>query len=224
MSLFVRNTLIALFITIALAGTIAYTVNYLNQARVVQLSAIEDQISIDTLSLDTQFSLLEAAPCDSVASSTTLTGELADLGGRLSYAENQLGSDNPQVIRLKEQYSLLEIRDYLITKQLAAACGTKPVTVLYFYSNAGDCSDCDKAGYALSYLRNTYPALRVYSFDYQLDLGALKTLIAIMKVKDTLPAFVINDKRSYGFTSLADLEKQFPKGAFASTTAPNKGL
>lgn len=220
MSLVVRNTLIALFITVALAGTIAYTVNYLNQARVVQLSTIEDQISIDTLSLDTQFSLLEAAPCDSVASSTTLTGELADLGGRLSYAENQLGSDNPQVIRLKEQYSLLEIRDYLITKQLAAACGTKPMIVLYFYSNAGDCSDCDKAGYALSYLRNTYPALRVYSFDYQLDLGALKTLIAIMKVKDTLPAFVINGKRSYGFTSLADLEKQFPKGAFASTTSP----
>ena len=105
----------------------------------------------------------------------------------------------------------MEIRDYLITKRLAEACKTKPVTVLYFYSNAGDCGDCDKAGYALSYLRNTYPTLRVYSFDYNLELGALKTFIAVTKVKDTLPAFVINGKHSYGFSSLADLEKQLQK-------------
>ncbi len=218
MSLVARNALIALGITIVLATTVAYAINYLNRARISELSTIEDQIAIDTLSLDTQFSLLEEAPCDSAATSTTLTSELGDLGNRLSYAEDQLGSDNPQVVRLKEQYSLLEIRDYLITKQLAAACGTKPVTVLYFYSNAGDCGDCDKAGYALSYLRNTYPALRVYSFDYNLDLGALKTLITILKVKGSLPAFIVDGKHSYGFTSLSDLEKQFPKNALASTT------
>ena len=218
MSLVARNALIALLITATLVGTVAYTINYLNNARIAELSTIEDQLSIDTLSLDTQFSLLEAAPCDSAASSTTLIGKLADLGTRLSYTENQLGIDNPQVIRLKQQYSLLEIRDYLITKKLADACGTKLVTVLYFYSNAGDCADCDKAGYALSYLHDTYPTLRVYSFDYNLDLGALKTFITITKVRRSLPAFVINGKQYYGFTSLADLEKQFPKGALATST------
>lgn len=218
MSPFVRNTLIALLIAGAITGTVAYAVNYLNNARIAELSAIEDQLAIDTLSLDTQFSLLEAAPCDSSASSTTLTSELSNLGDRLSYTESQLGKDNAQVVRLKKQYSLLEIRDYLITKELAAACGTKPVTVLYFYSNAGDCADCDNAGYALSYLHTTYPSLRVYSFDYNLDLGALKTLIAVTKIRGPLPAFVINGAHSYGFTSLADLEKQFPKGALATTT------
>ena len=219
MSLVTRNVLIALCISIALVGTVAYAVDYLNRARITELSTIEDQLSIDILSLDTQFSLLEAAPCDSTASSTTLISEPANMGSRRSYAENQLGSDNAQVIRLKEKYSLLEIRDYLITKELAAACGTKTATtVLYFYSNAGDCADCDKAGYALSYLRDTYPTLRVYSFDYNLDLGALKTFVAIMKVKRELPAFIINGKQYYGFTSLADLEKQFPMGALSTTT------
>lgn len=219
MSLFTRNALIALGITIVLGGTLVLTVDYLNRARVNELSAIEDQLSIDTLSLDTQFSLLEAAPCDSAASSTVLTGELSNLGDRLSYAENQLGTTNAEVVRLKEQYSLLEIRDYLITKQLAAACGTKPVTVLYFYSNAGSCANCDQAGYALSYLRSTFPSLRVYSFDYNLNLGALQTLVAVSKIRDTLPAFVINGKTSYGFTTLSDLEMRFPKGALATTTA-----
>ena len=220
MSLVTRNVLIALFITVALVGTVIYAISYLNNARVEELSTIEAQLSIDTISLDTQFSLLEAAPCDRAASSTTLTSELSDLGNRLVYAEDQLGNDNAQVIRLKEQYSLLEIRDYLINKKLAAACGVKPVTVLYFYSNAGDCADCDKVGYALSYLRTTYPKLRVYSFDYNLDLGALKTLIALDKIRNTLPAFIIDGRQSYGFTSLADLEKQFPKGALATSTSP----
>lgn len=218
MSLFARNSLIAFLITLAIGGTLVYAVDYLNNIRMTELSTIEAQLSIDTLSLDTQFSLLEAAPCDSIASSTMLTSELSDLGNRLSFAEDQLGSDNTQVIRLKEQYSLLEIRDYLITKQLSNACGTKPVTVLYFYSNSGDCTDCDKAGYALSYLHNTYPSLRVYSFDYNLDLGALKTLISLLKIRSELPAFVVDGKHSYGFTTLEDLEKQFPKGALASTT------
>jgi len=218
MSLALRNILIALGITVVIVGTVFYAVQYLNQQRVADLSAIEDQISIDTLSLDTQFSLLEAAPCGSVASSTDLTGELNDLDNRLAYAESQLGSTNQQVVQLKEQYSLLEIRDYLVTEQLAAACGTKPVTVLYFYSNAGDCSDCDKAGYALSYLRQTYPALKVYSFDYNLDLGALKTLLSVEKIKGALPAFVINGKNYYGFTDLTSLEAEFPKGALSTST------
>jgi len=221
MSLFVRNSLIALLIATAITGTVAYAINYLNAVRIAELGAIEDQLSIDTLSLDTQFSLLERAPCDSFASSTTLISSLSDLGDRLSYAESQLGADNAQVVRLKQQYSLLEIRDYLITKQFAVACGIKPVTVLYFYSNAGDCSDCDRAGYALSYLHNTYPSLRVYSFDYNLNLGALETFIAINKIQDSLPAFVINGKQYYGFTSLEELEKQFPKGAL-STSMPKQ--
>jgi hypothetical protein len=219
MSLFVRNSLIALLIAGGIMATVAYAINYLNGSRIAELSAIEDKLSIDTLSIETQYSLLASAPCESVASTTALSGELADLGSRVASAENQLGTDNDQVVRLKEQYSLLEIRDYLLTKQLAASCGTKPVIVLYFYSNAGDCADCDKAGYALSYLRTTYPDLRVYSFDYNLNLGALKTLLAVTKLEGPLPAFVINGKRSYGFTTLDDLEARFPKGALATSTA-----
>lgn len=223
MSIVVRNAIIALGITIVLMTVVAFAINRLNQARLSELSAIEDQLSIDTLSLDTQFSLLENAPCDSAASSTALTSELADFGNRLAFAENQLGSNHPQVVRLKERYSLLEIRDYLITNRIATACGTKPVTVLYFYSNTGDCPDCDKAGYNLSYLRSTYPSLRVYSFDYHLDLGALQSFITVHKIKPPLPTFVINGKRFNGFTSLEDLESHFPKGAL-STSTPATGV
>lgn len=219
MTLATRNALIAFLLTLALLGTVAFAIEYLNRARIAELEAIENQLSIDTLSLDTQFSLLETAPCENLDENVGLVKELGDLGERLSFAENQLGIENAQVVRLKQQYSLLEIRDFLITRKLAAACKLKPVTVLYFYSNKGDCEACAKAGYALSYLHDTYPSLRVYSFDYHLELGALKTLIQVLKLKNDLPAFVINGKPYYGFTELKDLEAEFPPGTLATSTA-----
>ena len=215
-----RNALIALAITIVIIGTVVYTINYLDRQRVAQLSTIENQLAIDTLSVDTQFSLLENSPCEDIAGGNQLSTEVSSLGDQLAGAEQRLGNTNPQVIALKEQYTLLEIRDYLLTQQLAKTCHITPTVALYFYSNTpGSCNDCDRAGYALSYLRQTYPALRVYSFDYDLDLGALKTLIQVAKVQQKFPAFVINGSTSYGFTSLDDFEKLFPKALFATTTA-----
>lgn len=227
MSLVARNALIAFLLTVVIIGTVAYSVNYLNKTRIEELNALQSQLSIDSLSLETQFSLLESAPCAETVSntdqtSTDLTSKLDDLGRRLSYEQDQLGPDNAEVVTLKQQYSLLEIRDYLITQKIAQACGTtsgtKPVVVLYFYSNDNDCADCDAAGNALSYLHDTYPNVRVYSFDYNLQLGALATFIKVNNVKDELPAIVINGTPHYGFTSLEDLEKEFPKGALVSTS------
>ncbi len=221
MSIVTRNALIALVITVLIIGTVLFAVNYLNQQRVQELTAIEDQLSTDTLSLETQFSLLESAPCEDLSEGSVLSQELSSIGDRLSLAEERLGKKDEQVLHLKDRYTLLQIRDYLLSKRLAATCNVKPIVVLYFYSNEGDCADCDRAGYALSYLRQTYPSLRVYSFDYNLDLGALKTLIAVEKVKPQFPAFVIQKQSSYGFKDLATFEKLFPKELFksASTTA-----
>lgn len=223
MSLFSRNALIALAITVAIVGTIFYAVNYLDQQRVTELNAIEDQLATDTLSIETQFALLEEAPCESFTEDTILSQELSGLGDRLAFTEERLGTTDPEVLRLKERYTLLQIRDYLLTKRISEACDLDPVIALYFYSNAGDCTECDRAGYALSYLRQTYPALRVYSFDYHLDLAALKTFIAVEKIEERFPVFVIEGKRSYGFASLEELEQKFPKKLFesaATSTAP----
>lgn len=219
MSLFVRNSLIALGITILIMSTVAYSVHYINQQRLGEINTMETRLSTDTLSLETQFSLLENAPCEDITTGTTLSQKLSNLGDKLSFTEGRLGSDNPQVLELKKQYTLLEIRDYLLIQKLSKTCDITPVVTLYFYSNAGDCASCDRAGYALSYLRQTYPRIRVYSFDYNLNLGALKTLIQVEKVKPKLPAFVIQGEQHYGFTSLTNLKEDFPKSLFATSTA-----
>ena len=219
MSLATRNALLALAITVAIIGTIVAAINQLDRQRIAELDAIQSQLATDTLSVETQFALLENAPCADLTAGTDLTSEVSSLGDRLGIAESRLGSDNPEVLRLKKQYTLLQIRDYILTQRIADTCDIEPVTALYFYSNeAGSCESCDRASYALSYLRQTYPQLRVYTFDYNLDLGALKTLIAVEKVEERFPAFVIEGKRSYGFTDVETFQELFPEDLFATTS------
>ncbi|MEO6536856.1 MAG: hypothetical protein ABIT47_04120 [Candidatus Paceibacterota bacterium] len=220
MSLTARNALWALLITGVITGTVIYAVNYLDQQRVAQLDDLQTRLATDTLSVETQFALLESAPCADVSEGNTLSQEVSSLGDKLSVTETRLGTDDTQVLELKKQYTLLQIRDYLLTKRLSQACHIDPTVTLYFYSNTpGTCADCDRAAYALSYLHETNPKLRVYAFDYNLDLGALKTLIAVEKVEPRFPAFIIDGKRTYGFTTLDDFKLNFPTNFFATTTA-----
>ena len=81
---------------------------------------------------------------------------------------------------------------------------------MYFYSNKGDCDDCQKEGFVLTKLRQDYPDLRVYSFDYNLDLSALQTLISIYNIDKKLPVILIDEEAYYGFKSVDDIKNILP--------------
>ncbi len=201
---------VAFGITALIFATALYASNYFNNQRIADIRATQDNISTDILSLETQFDLLQQHSCADIAENTILPSELQTLANQLSYMESRGQTNQGEVTRLKRLYSLLEIKDYLLMKQLATRCNLKPVFILYFYSNEGDCVDCQKQGYVLTALAQTYPQLRIYSFDYDLDVSALKTLISIDDVKDKLPALYINNKAYYGFQSVADVTKILP--------------
>jgi len=216
-----KKYLLVFVITAAIFATAFYAAARLNDARLTELRAAESQISIDLLSNETQYDLLGQLSCSDIARNPVLSDQLNAIANQLSYAEDTLGANNADVIALKKQYSLLEIKDYLLMQKVAAQCGVHPVFILYFYSNAGDCSDCAREGDVLTYLRQTYPALRVYSFDYNLDLSALKTLIAIRGVKDRAPALVINNQGAvYGLQTVPKILSMAPGiKKLATTTA-----
>jgi len=213
--------LLAFFITVAIFGTAFYIASSIDSKRINDIRTTEQNISIDLLSSETQFELLGNLDCEAIKENPVLSDQLNSLADRLSYAENNLGENNAEVLQLKKQYSLLEIKDYILAGQISEKCHTKEVTVLYFYSNAGDCTDCKNSGEVLTYLRQTYPALRVYSFDYNLDLSALKTLIKLNKVEGGLPAFVINGRAPvFGLKTLSEMETLIPElKTLASSTA-----
>lgn len=212
-----RTYVIALLITLTIFGTALFVGDRISGVRISQLQGIQDQIAIDILSIETQFELLSQVSCEDLAESPLLSRELGSLGDRLQATEIRLGANNAEVLQLREQYSLLQIKDNLLLSRVAEQCDTGITPVLYFYTN--DCEDCTRAGYALTKLRKDLSGLRVYSFDYDLDLPALKTLIAIHNVtREELPAFIIDGERSTGFTTLDDLTERLPESITATST------
>lgn len=199
-----KKYIIVLLITLGLFSTASYLSNYFNNKKIDQLKTIQDKIAIDILSSETQFSLLSELSCKNI-SDAVFSRELGELGQKLEWSENNLGGTE-EVKYLKKYYSLLQIKDYLLAKKISARCGVKSAFILYFYTTAENCSLCREESLVLSRLREEYPELRVYSFDYSTDLSAVEAMIQIYKIKDTeLPALVVDDDVLTGFHGVGEL-------------------
>jgi len=205
---------ITFLITSAIFVTAISISSWIDSKRVNEVRTMQDSISLSILSSETQFNLLKSANCDDLFSSE-LGKELGDMSDRLSYMEASGHGQDQDVITLKQYYSLLEIKDYILINS-ATQCKDKPVIVLYFYQ--AHCSDCDKQGDVLTYIRQHYPGnIRVYSFDNDQNVSAIKTLANIYKVSDPLPGLVINGKTYSGFHSIEDIQAIAP-GLVGTTT------
>jgi hypothetical protein len=200
-----KKYLIVFLITAGLFVTAIYLSNYFGDKKIDQLKAIQDKISIDILSSETQFSLLSELSCKNISDSV-FSPELGELGSKLEWSQDHLG-DMEEVSYLRKYYSLLQIKDYLLAKKVSERCGVKSAFILYFYTTKDNCSECEKQSVVLTSLRAQYPELRVYSFDYSIDLSAVKSMLSIYKIKDTeLPALVVDGDLLTGFRSIEELE------------------
>jgi hypothetical protein len=220
-----KKYIITFFITASIFGTALFVSNYFNNKRIDEIRSIQDSISTNIMSSETQVSLLSDLDCEDVGSGM-LSTELNSLADRIEYSERNIGNDDKEVLQLKKFYSLLEIKDYLLMKRLSARCNKKFIFVLYFYTDTPKCADCQKASFILTYLREQYPDLRVYSFDYNIDLSAVQTLISVSKIKDTLPAIVVDGQAISWPQDKDSLEKiikaRYPKDGRTATSTNMK--
>lgn len=215
-----RKYIFTFVLTATIFATAFFASSFFSGKRVQNVKEIQDNISIDILSSETQFDLLKEVSCSNVTDSM-LSPQLSEIGDKLSKTESDRGADDADVIYLKKYYTLLEVKDYLLSKQFVAKCGAakKPVSIIYFYSNKGDCPECEREGYVLTRLKEKYPDLRVYSFDYNLDLSVVDSMKRIYKISSSLPALVIEDKTYIGFKSVEELENLLPDTLKAADVA-----
>ena len=206
-----RKYIFTFVLTAAIFTTAFFASSFFSEKRVESVKQIQDNIAIDILSSETQFDLLKEVSCSNVNESM-LSPQLSEIGDKLSHTESERGSDDDDVVYLKKYYTLLEVKDFLLSKQFVAKCGSakKTVSIIYFYSNKGDCADCEREGLVLTRLKEKYPELRVYSFDYNLDLSAVDSMKRIYKITSSLPALVIEDKTYIGFKSVEEVEALLP--------------
>lgn len=208
----ITRYIIVFLITVAIFITAGSLSRFFNNRKIAEVKSIQDKISIDILSSETQFQLLQELSCKDVSQST-LSSELNELAEKITYSETNL-KNNSDILELKRYYSLLQIKDYLLVQKIKQKCKIKVEPIFYFYTTAENCTECVKQSLVLTELREKYPELRVYAFDFNTDLSALQSLIKIFKISDTkLPAVVVNEEVYTGFKKTEELELLLPESA-----------
>jgi len=174
--------------------------NTISNIKLDNLSYLEQDIRVDSLSNELVFALAQAELCNDISSSS-YTKELADIGKRLVYMESLYGYNSQEVIRLKNYYSLLQIRHWMLFTEMNKKCGYNTSLVLYFYTNYG-CNDCTDQGLVLTNIYRSRPFFNIYSFEYAINNSATNYLQTVYNIsKDRLPTLVINGDVYYGFQS-----------------------
>ncbi len=183
---------LVLVITLAVFLSGIYLGNYSSNQKIELIGDMQNDLRIKTLGVELQYEILAENPCLQI-NSTPLTEELNSIAERLDFMENQLGEDNIQVINTKEYYSLLQIRHWLLLKRTKEECKHNTLPIFYFYSNRGDCPDCDEQGIILTAMRKKYDFVRVYPFDINIQNPAISTLRSMYAVEKA-PTLIIDDQ------------------------------
>jgi hypothetical protein len=197
-----KNYFIAFVITLCIFSGAFFISSYINNKRTEELKAVEDRIAIDILSFETKYDVIKDSSCGTFDKSE-LRAELDSLASKLAFMESQVGTDNQEVFRLKRYYSLLEVRDYLLTKRMSEECKLHKVFILYFYAR-DNCLECRKQEFILRALRDRFPSVEAYTFDFTVDLPAVKTLISLHQVPASPPVFDIQGKIYPGFETFQE--------------------
>jgi len=173
------------------------------QSRYSDIEDFETKLRIDAYNFDVQYLLLQEEPCKFIED--PFSGELYELAQELVALEETRGFDDPNVIRLKNYYSMLEIRNWIFLKTFKEKCGKDYVLNLYFYSNR-DCEKCIEQGEILTNLRQKHPEIRTYSFEVEIDNQALNALKELYNIEE-VPTIVFGDVTLSGFRTEDELER-----------------
>ncbi len=211
-----KRYVVVFLITSVIFGFAFWLSDQLSQRKIDNIRDLQEDIGVNILSTETRFALLEKTSCEKVLESKEtdigFNTELTDLAHRVKFMESQLGQDNQKVLSLKKYYTLLQIKDYLLTREFHDRCNQKMVSILYFHQS--DCSDCVKQSIVLDSIANQYPEIRVYWLDKDIQTPALQALLGMFTVKtgpNTGPAILIGSKVYSGFQSLDQIASYIPE-------------
>lgn len=194
------------FLITSLLFFIAWQISsYITQKKVDTIERNKNEIALRIMGNEDQLSLSDEELCSEDVFDV-LDEQIGELAEKIAFAEEQV-TDKELIINLKKQYTILQVKDFLINKQKSVRCNTSLSTILFFYDTKEKCIDCMKQSYVLDAIRSIYPEVRVYAFDYTLDLSTIEALKVSYALEDSLPVLVINGKAFSGFQSLEVVQR-----------------
>lgn len=209
-----KRYLIVFLITVVIFLATFWVSGFFGNKKIDQLRAIQEKIALDILSTETRYSLLEQTSCDHINTESDrefgLSAELNDLARRLKFMESQVDSSNEDLLFIKEYYTLLQIKDYILVEELNARCGQDVFSILYFFEGDGSCKDCRRQSLVLDELVSEYPGTRVYWLDRDVATPATETLVSLYEI-DEAPTMVIGGRAYKGYLGFEELVDLLPE-------------
>lgn len=132
--------------------------------------------------------------------------ETTAFGSKLDALEQARGRNDPYVLNLKQEYTLKQVRDFLLIEKTDALCNTQTHTLLYFYTNQ-NCAECQRQGPVGPQLKADHPELMIYALDTGLQTPAVNALQTIYGVT-SYPTLVLDGNRMEGFQTKEKVEKK----------------
>jgi hypothetical protein len=207
-----KRYIIVFVITLVIFGFTFWLSALFSNKKVDQLREIQERIAIDILSTETRYSLLEQTSCDHVLRAKEdefgLSQELNNLAKRVKHMESQLDPFDEDLLFVKEYYSLLQIKDFLLMSELTDRCDHDLFTILYFHE--GGCRECVRQSLVLDEIVEKYPGTRVYWFDLDTPNAAMNTLISLFDVTEG-PTVVVDREVTQGFVGFSEIEALLPE-------------
>jgi len=209
-----KKYIITFLITSTIFLSAFFISDRVNVSRIEQLNSVQEKISLNILETETRFALLKEASCENVFEGSQLeigiTKDLNQLVNRIKFLESELGGDNEDVQLLKQRYTLLQIKDYLLVNELNSKCDYTIATLLYFHTS--DCFDCRKQSIVLDQLRSEYDQVRVYWLDASINESTIETLERLYEI-NTYPTLVLDEQIYSGFISYDELLQNISRWA-----------
>ena len=122
-----------------------------------------------------------------------------------SYARNSRINDD-SFITLKRQYTVEQMRYWILSREAKNVCDEDVVTLLYFYSSDQECPRCGDQEFILDYLKSLFGEnLLIFAIDAQLEEEPLVPILKQQFGLTQYPSLIIESSVFHGFTSRTDI-------------------
>jgi hypothetical protein len=205
-----RNKFIFVFVVTAFIFIIGILIGTFFTNKIAESAqSQQDDLKKQILSLELKNELLKQQNACNVPWSDIWKEKIA-LGSEMSRLETRLGKEDTFVVNQKEYYSLVQLRTWLVLKELKERCNSDQILILFFYTNQKDDSKgnyltSEDQGYILNKVYEWGPErVGIFSFDINIDDPALNTLKEMYNVEKA-PTLIINDVPYEGFKDYGQL-------------------
>lgn len=177
-----------------------------------------DTLSQNTQQLEVMLLLASQGANDSKAICPVLLqqakgfdSQTTEFGISLDALEKNRGISDSQVQFLKRNYSQMQVRDYLLLKEVANQCNTKVNQIIFFYTNL-DCTDCGRQGQVLHKFKVENPTVFIYTLDVDINTPITQTLVQAYGIP-SYPAMIVNGQVVMGLRDSSQISKMlYPQG------------